>query len=59
MMLKFVGDKMSLEARSDDGKIWTIALHDRGHVTNYVDATEAEVHKLAAEKRLKKLEGGR
>jgi hypothetical protein len=53
MILKFIGDKMSIEARSNDGKIFEITFHDRGHVTKYVDATEAEVRQLAAEKNLK------
>jgi len=52
---KFTGDKMSIEARSDDGKIWEVTLFDRGQVTKYVDATEAEVMALAAEKRLRAL----
>ncbi len=53
MLWKFTGDKMSLEARSDDGKRWEVTLFDRGHVTKYVDATEAEVVALAAEKKLR------
>ncbi|HZV00194.1 MAG TPA: hypothetical protein VFF73_25980 [Planctomycetota bacterium] len=53
MLLKFTGDKMSLEARSDDGKRWEVTLFDRGQVTKYVDATEAEVRSLAAEKKLR------
>ncbi len=53
MILKFVGDKMSLEARSQDGKLWTVTLFERGQVTNYVDATEDEVLQFAAEKGLR------
>ena len=53
MIWKFLGDKMSMEATTRDGKVWEIVLHDRGHVTKYVDATEAEVLRLAAEKRLR------
>ena len=53
MIWKFTGDKMSLEARSDDGRRWEVTLFDRGHVVKYVDATEAEVLALAAEKRLR------
>ena len=52
MLWKFTGDKMSLEARSQDGKRWEVTLFDRGHVTKYVDATEAEVRELAASKKL-------
>lgn len=53
MIWKFVGDKMSMEAHSSDGKIWEVTVHDRGQVTKYVDATEAEVLQLAAEKKLR------
>ncbi len=53
MILRFIGDKMSIEATSPDGKIWEVTLHDRGQVTRYVDATEAEVRQLAAEKKLR------
>jgi hypothetical protein len=53
MIWRFVGDKMSIEARSDDGKIWEVTLHDRGHVTKYVEATEADVLQLAAEKKMR------
>jgi hypothetical protein len=53
MVWKFYGDKMSMEATSSDGKVWKITLHDRGHVTKYVDATEKEVLQLAAEKKLR------
>ena len=50
MFRKFIGDKMSIEAHSNDGNIWEVTLHDRGHVTKYVDATTAEVDQLAREK---------
>jgi hypothetical protein len=53
MIWKFTGDRMSLEAHSSDGKRWEVTLFDRGHVTKFVDATEAEVMALAAEKKLR------
>jgi len=53
MIWKFTGDKMSIEATSHDGRIWEIVLHDRGHVTKYVDATEKEVLQLATEKKMR------
>lgn len=53
MRKKFVGDRASLEASSRDGKRWEVTIHDRGHVTKYVDATEAEVMKLASDKRMR------
>jgi hypothetical protein len=53
MILKFTGDKVSIEARSDDGKIWEVTLFERGTVTKYVDATEKEVRELAAQKKLR------
>jgi hypothetical protein len=52
-MRKFVGDKSSIEARTDDGKRWNMTVFDRGHVTKYEDATEAEVNDLAAKKHMK------
>ena len=55
MIWKFVGDKMSMEATSSNGKIWEITVHDRGQVTKYVDATEADVRQLAAEKKMRAL----
>jgi hypothetical protein len=55
MIWKFVGDKMSMEATSSDGRIWEVTVHDRGQVTKYVDATEAEVRQLAAEKKMRAL----
>lgn len=53
MMRKFTGNKTSIEATSHDGKIWDIVLYDRGHVTKYVEATEAELVQLASEKGMK------
>jgi hypothetical protein len=55
MIWKFVGDKMSMEATSSDRRIWEVTFHDRGQVTKYVDATEAEVRQLAAEKKMRAL----
>lgn len=53
MMRKFVGDKMSIEARSNDGQRWDGQVFDRGHVTKFTNATTVELEKLAADKRMK------
>lgn len=53
MFRKFTGDKMSIEARSDDGKRWELQVFDRGHVTKYTDATEAELMAIVAKKGMK------
>ena len=53
MLWRFTGDKMSIEARSADGKRWEVTVFDRGQVTKYVDATEAEVLELAAQKKMR------
>ena len=47
MMMKFVGDKMSIEAQSRDGKLWDATLFDRGHATRYAGATEEVLMQLA------------
>jgi hypothetical protein len=48
---KFLGDKKSIEARSDDGgKTWTVKLFDAGRLSTYTHATLAEVTELAATK---------
>ncbi len=54
MMCKFVGDKMSIEARSeDDGRTWEVHLYDRGHLTKYRAATRADLDKLVADRRMR------
>lgn len=60
MMLKFVGNKMSIEARSDDGgRRWDIKLFDAGHLTKYDDANKQQLDKLVADKRMKPAPVGR
>lgn len=60
MMRKFVGDKMSIEARSSDGgRRWDVQLFDRGHVTKVTGATTVELEKLAADRRMKPVAAGR
>jgi hypothetical protein len=53
MIRKFVGNMTSIEATSSDGRLWEITLYDQGHVTRYVEATEAELLQLAAEKHMR------
>lgn len=54
MIRKFVGDKMSIEAHSDDqGRTWAVSLFDRGHLTKYKAATQAELDKLVADRRMR------
>ena len=48
MIKKFVGDKKSIEARTDDGQIWYGELFESGQETKFYDATLAEVQELAA-----------
>lgn len=48
MYRKYTGDKKSIEARSDDGRIWTGTLFDSGRVSKFSDATLAEVEELAS-----------
>lgn len=48
MIRKYVGDKKSIEARSDDrGRTWQGKLFDRGHETKFSEATQREVDDLA------------
>jgi hypothetical protein len=48
MIRRYSGDKKSIEARSDDGRIWAGKLFDCGRETKFSDATLAEVDQLAA-----------
>lgn len=57
MLKKFVGDKASIEATSRDGRLWEIQLFDRGHVTKYVDASEADLNQLVAKKGMRLVPG--
>lgn len=59
MLKKFVGDKMSIEARSDDGRRWEIHLYDRGTLTKYSDATQADLDGLVLKRRMKPAANGR
>jgi len=49
-MRKFVGDKMSIEATSHDGRLWKVHVFDRGHLTEYLDTPEVELARMAAKK---------
>ena len=57
MLRKFVGDKMSIEATSRDGRVWEVQLFDRGHLTKFSDASEAEVNRMAAAKGMRLVPG--
>ncbi len=49
MIRKFLGDKKSIEARSDDnGRTWTVELFEGGSMVRYVEASLQEVQELAA-----------
>ena len=51
MRRKYLGDKKSIEARSNDGgRIWEGKLFERGHLTKFTHASLAEVDDLAAKK---------
>ena len=49
MIKKWVGDKKSIEARSEDGRIWVGQLFEAGRLTKFSDATLKEVEDLAAQ----------
>ncbi|MBL4848526.1 MAG: hypothetical protein JKY65_23645 [Planctomycetes bacterium] len=53
MIRKYSGDKKSIEATSEDGRIWKGELFDAGRVTKFSDATLAEVEELAAKHRMR------
>ena len=53
MIRRYSGDKKSIEARSDDGKKWSVKLFDTGRLTEYTGGTLAEVDALAAKHKLK------
>lgn len=58
MIRKFVGDKLSIEATSDDaGRRWEVHLYDRGQLTKYKDATQADLDKLVADRRMRPATG--
>ncbi len=59
MLRKFVGDKMSLEATSRDGRLWEVQLFDRGHLQKFSDASEAQVNEMAAKRGMRLIPGGR
>ncbi|MCA8921278.1 MAG: hypothetical protein KDD82_05685 [Planctomycetes bacterium] len=48
MLRKYSGDKKSIEARSDDGKVWKGQLFDCGRETTFSQASLKEVDELAA-----------
>ena len=53
MLKKYVGDKMSIEATSGDGRTWEVQVFDRGHQTKYVNVSPAELEHMAARKGMK------
>lgn len=49
MIRKYIGDKKSIEARSNDrGRTWSVKLFNAGRLTEYSGGTLAEVDALAA-----------
>jgi hypothetical protein len=57
LLRKFIGDKMSIEATSRDGRLWEIQLFEHGHLTKFHDASEAELNEMAAKKRMRLVPG--
>ncbi len=54
MIRKYIGDKKSIEARSNDnGRTWSVKLFDSGRLTEYSGGTLAEVDALAAKHGMK------
>ena len=54
MIRKYIGNKKSIEARSNDrGKTWSVKLFDSGRLTEYTGGTLAEVDALAAKHGMK------
>jgi hypothetical protein len=53
MIRKYVGDKKSIEAKSENGRIWTGVLSDAGRQTKFSEATLKEVDDLAAKHRMR------
>ena len=53
MFRKFVGDKMSIEATSRDGRVWEVNFYDRGHLTKLTDVTETDLGRMATQKGMK------
>jgi hypothetical protein len=52
MIRRYSGDKKSIEARSDDGRTWSVKLFDNGRLTEYSGGTLAEVDALAVKHKL-------
>jgi len=60
MLRKYVGDKKSIEARSEDGgKTWKGKLFDAGRLTNFTHASLKEVDDLAAKHHMNHVPGAR
>lgn len=53
MFRKFVGDKMSIEATSRDGRLWDVHFYDRGHLAKHPGTSEADLERMAAQKGMK------
>lgn len=54
MIRKYIGDKKSIEARSNDtGRTWSVKLFDTGRLTEYSGKTLVEVDALAVKHGMK------
>jgi hypothetical protein len=54
LIRKYIGDKKSIEARSNDrGRTWSVKLYDTGRLSEYSGGTLAEVDALAAKHGMK------
>ena len=57
MLRKFVGDKMSIQATSRDGRRWEIQFFHRGLLTRFHHASETELNEMVAKRRLRLVPG--
>ncbi|MCO5169131.1 MAG: hypothetical protein M9894_22540 [Planctomycetes bacterium] len=52
LVRRFVGDRRSMEVRSVDGRVWSVALYDRGRLIKVPRATTEQVEQLVVDRRL-------
>lgn len=52
LVRRFIGDRRSLEARSADGRFWSVVLCDRGRQLKLTRATASQVERLVTERNM-------
>jgi hypothetical protein len=52
LVRRFIGNRRSMEARSVDGRVWSVVLCDRGRQLKYPRATTEQVERLIADRGL-------